>query len=45
LKKLRQADPPVVARTENNRVLFDPRTVLDDERLLQTLKQVLHAYR
>ena len=42
LKKLRQADLPVVARTENNRVLFDPRTVLDDERLLQTLKQALH---
>ena len=42
LKKLRQADPPIVARTENNRVLFDPRTVLDDERLLQTLKQALH---
>jgi L-seryl-tRNA(Ser) seleniumtransferase len=45
LKKLRQADPPVIARAENNRVLFDPRTILDDERLLQTLKQVLHDYR
>jgi L-seryl-tRNA(Ser) seleniumtransferase len=45
LKKLRQADPPVIARTENNRVLFDPRTVLDDERLIQTLKQVLRDYR
>ena len=42
LKKLRQADPPVIARAENNRILFDPRTVLDDEKLLQTLKQVLH---
>ena len=45
LKRLRQADPPVIARTENNRVLFDPRTVLDDERLMQTLNQVLRDYR
>jgi L-seryl-tRNA(Ser) seleniumtransferase len=45
LKELRQADPPVIARTENKRVLFDPRTVLDDESLLQTLKQVLHDHR
>ena len=45
LKRLRQADPPVIARAENNRVLLDPRTVLDDERLLQTLKQVLHDHR
>jgi L-seryl-tRNA(Ser) seleniumtransferase len=41
LKKLRQANPPVIARTENDRVLLDPRTVLDDELLLQALKQVL----
>ncbi len=45
LKRLRQADPPVIARTENNRVLFDPRTILDDERLMQTLNQVLRDYR
>ena len=45
LKKLRQAHPPIVARTENDRVLLDPRTVLDDDGLLQTLKQVLRDYR
>ena len=44
LKKLREANPPVIARTENNRVLLDPRTVLDDELLLKTLKQVIHDY-
>ena len=41
LKKLRQTNPPIIARTEHDRVLFDPRTVLDDELLLQALKQVL----
>jgi L-seryl-tRNA(Ser) seleniumtransferase len=45
LKKLREANPPVIARTENNRVLLDPRTVLDDEILLQVLRQVLDDYR
>jgi L-seryl-tRNA(Ser) seleniumtransferase len=45
LRKLREAHPPVIARTENDRVLFDPRTVLDDELLPQTLKQVLRDYR
>ena len=45
LKKLREAQPPVIARTENKRVLLDPRTVLDDEVLLQVLKQVLREYR
>jgi len=45
LKKLRDAKPPVIARTENDKVLLDPRTVLDDEILLQTLKQVLRGYR
>jgi L-seryl-tRNA(Ser) seleniumtransferase len=42
LKKLRDANPPIIARTENDKVLLDPRTVLDDDLLLQTLKQVLH---
>ena len=28
LKKLRQQNPPVIARTENDKILFDPRTVL-----------------
>jgi L-seryl-tRNA(Ser) seleniumtransferase len=45
LKKLRQANPPMIARTENNQVLLDPRTVLDDDLLLQTLEQVLRDHR
>ena len=45
LKKLRVANPPIIARTENDKVLFDPRTVLDDELFLSVLKKVLHAYR
>jgi L-seryl-tRNA(Ser) seleniumtransferase len=45
LKKLREANPPVIGRTENDKVLLDPRTVLDDEVLVQTLKQVLRDYR
>ncbi|HEY9151629.1 MAG TPA: L-seryl-tRNA(Sec) selenium transferase, partial [Anaerolineales bacterium] len=31
LKKLRQQNPPVIARTENDKILFDPRTVLSDQ--------------
>ncbi|MFT3895580.1 MAG: L-seryl-tRNA(Sec) selenium transferase [Anaerolineales bacterium] len=45
LKKLREANPPVIARTENDKVLFDPRTVLEDELFLSVLKKVLDAYR
>ena len=45
LKRLRDAQTPVIARTENDKVLLDPRTVMDDEALLQTLKQVLRDYR
>ena len=45
LKKLRSAKPPVIARTENDKILLDPRTVLDDEILLRTLKQVLRDTR
>ena len=41
LKKLRDANPPVIARTENDKVLFDPRTVLDDTVLLQVLRKAL----
>ena len=44
-KWLREADPPIIARTENDRVLLDPRTVLDDEPLLRVLKMVLNEYR
>jgi L-seryl-tRNA(Ser) seleniumtransferase len=45
LAKLREANPPVIARTENDKVLLDPRTVLDDDELLNVLKEVLRAYR
>ena len=41
MKKLRDARPPVVARVEDDRILFDPRTVLNDELLLLNLKSVL----
>lgn len=45
LKTLRESNPPVIARTENDRVLLDPRAVLNDGLLLQVLKRVLHDYR
>jgi L-seryl-tRNA(Ser) seleniumtransferase len=45
LKRLREANPPVVARVVEDSILFDPRTVLDDESFLQVLKEVLIAYR
>lgn len=45
LKKLREANPPVIARTENDKVLLDPRTVLQDDLFLQVLRQALDAYR
>jgi L-seryl-tRNA(Ser) seleniumtransferase len=45
LKKLRELNPPIIARTENDQVLFDPRTVLDDHLLLKGLKQALHDHR
>jgi L-seryl-tRNA(Ser) seleniumtransferase len=41
LRKLREANPPVIARVENDTILFDPRTVLDDKLLLSTLKSLL----
>jgi len=44
LKRLREENPPVVARTENDKVLLDPRTVLNDVLLLQVLKMVLNDY-
>jgi L-seryl-tRNA(Ser) seleniumtransferase len=31
LKKLRQQQPPIISRTENDRILLDPRTVLPEE--------------
>ena len=43
LKKLRQTNPPVIARTENDKILFDPRTVFpsQDRSLLSILKSVV----
>lgn len=41
MKKLREANPPIIARTENDKILFDPRTVLQDETLISTLKSLL----
>jgi L-seryl-tRNA(Ser) seleniumtransferase len=41
LKKLRESRPPVIARVEDDTILFDPRTVLDDALLLAILKSLL----
>jgi L-seryl-tRNA(Ser) seleniumtransferase len=43
LEKLRQQQPPIIARTENDRVLLDPRTVLPEQEgaLLVGLKNAL----
>jgi len=43
LKKLRGQDPPIIARTENDKILLDPRTVPpeQDGALLVVLKNVL----
>lgn len=41
LKKLRGYDPPIIARVENDTILFDPRTVLSDEILISNLKALL----
>jgi L-seryl-tRNA(Ser) seleniumtransferase len=42
-KKLRQTEPPVIARIEDERLLFDPRTVLpeQDKPLVNVLKKTL----
>jgi hypothetical protein len=42
---LRQQNPAIIARTENDQVLIDPRTVLPDEEgaLLVGLKNVLNS--
>jgi len=43
LKKLREANPPVIARVENDQIFFDPRTVHEkqDEKLLSILRSLL----
>lgn len=44
MKSLRRSNPPVIARTANDKILFDPRTVLpeQDEVFLSVLKKALH---
>jgi L-seryl-tRNA(Ser) seleniumtransferase len=46
LQKLRRQNPPIVARTENKRVLLDPRTVLPEQEdaLLAGLKNALQSH-
>ena len=41
LKKLRESHPPIIARVEDDTILFDPRTVLSDEMLILNLKVLL----
>jgi L-seryl-tRNA(Ser) seleniumtransferase len=47
LKKLREANPPVIARTENDRVLLDPRTVLpgQEDGLLAVLRRTIQSWK
>ncbi len=43
LKKLREANPPVIARVENDQIFFDPRTIHEEqgEKLLSILRSLL----
>lgn len=45
LKMLREMTPPIIARTENDKVLLDPRTVLPEQEnvLLDALREALKA--
>lgn len=45
LKRLRQAEPPVIARVQQDRVVFDPRTVLPEQEtaLLAAIQIALSA--
>jgi L-seryl-tRNA(Ser) seleniumtransferase len=47
LKRLRESNPPVIARTENDKVLFDPRTVFNEQNqsLLSTLYSLLMEHK
>ncbi len=45
MKKLREAGTPVIARTENDYVLLDPRTVMNDALLIKVVKDVLSDHR
>lgn len=43
MKTLRKSTPPIIARTVNDRILFDPRTVMPEQEgaLIVTLKNIL----
>jgi L-seryl-tRNA(Ser) seleniumtransferase len=41
LKRLRACRPAIIARVEDDKILFDPRTVLHDEILLTNLESLL----
>ncbi len=45
LAQLRAADPPVIARIQDDRVVLDPRTILpeQDKQLLQAIAEILNA--
>jgi L-seryl-tRNA(Ser) seleniumtransferase len=45
LEKLRHKDPPIIARLEDNLVLFDPRTILpeQDENFIRNLQALLKS--
>jgi L-seryl-tRNA(Ser) seleniumtransferase len=41
MRRLRERRPPIIARVEDDTILFDPRTVLHDELLLSSLESLL----
>jgi L-seryl-tRNA(Ser) seleniumtransferase len=45
MARMRASEPPVIARTENDRILFDPRTVLaeQDQELIRILQDALES--
>jgi L-seryl-tRNA(Ser) seleniumtransferase len=45
MEKLRRQNPPVISRLEDDRILFDPRTVLpeQDQLLIRNIQLLLHA--
>jgi L-seryl-tRNA(Ser) seleniumtransferase len=45
MNALRMEQPPIIARMEHDRVLFDPRTVLpeQDDVLLESISKILHS--
>ncbi len=45
LKRLRQNSPPIIARINNNKVLFDPRTIFENEEdtFLKSLQKIFQG--